>query len=70
MFVKEIPKHLFFTGAEDSGFPQNDTYLCSFVFHTGGVGSVGVPGPLACEVRTRDSVQGRCPPDGTGTPDL
>lgn len=45
-------------------------YLCGFVFHTGGVGSVRVPGPLAGEVRPRDGVQRGRAADGAGSPNL
>ena len=59
-FPSEEPRH-------DS---LNGMYLCGFVFHTGSVRSMRVPRPLACEVRPCDGIQGRCPPDGTGTPTL
>lgn len=54
----------------NQSFPLNGTYLRGFVFHAGRVLSVGVTRPLACEVRPRDRIQGRCPPDGTGIPNL
>lgn len=55
---------------QNGDFLLNGVYLCGFVFHTGGVGSMGVPRPLASEVWPCDGVQRRRPPDGTGTPYL